>query len=78
MSSMNAPSPKPWFKRSELWLTVGATIASALIPVAQAGPLTPGTAAPVLVPIILKLLGMSLPISTYNISRGISKAGTGN
>lgn len=70
--------PKPFWKRTEFWLTALASGAATLVPVTQAGPLTIGTAAPALIPWALKLLGISLPIFGYTVSRGIAKTGTGN
>ncbi len=70
--------PKPFFKRSEFWLTALAGLSGALIPVAHSGPLTIGTATPAVLPILLQLLGIGLPVASYNIGRGIAKSGTGN
>ena len=70
--------PKPWWKRTEFWVTAASMIAASIVPVAAAGPLTLGTAAPAIGGVIMKLLGITGPAVAYTISRGVAKAGTGN
>jgi hypothetical protein len=60
-----AARPRPWWRRSEFWLSVGSTAAA--IGTAVAGVVPPVAAA---------VIGVVATMS-YTISRGIAKRGTG-
>ena len=70
--------PKPWWKRTELWLSVASSTVGALVATSAAGPLTIGTAAAPVAGALLKLFGISFPIAAYTLSRGVAKMGSGN